>query len=152
MKLRLKTRWRLLLKVWPLIDFVAQTLVLAPAVLLTLIFISEWPHTLIVALYGGLYLGPWQLADSVITTVAKQPFLELRVLHLIGSGLYFATFTVLFLIFRDQELSDSLGMLFRILGFCVPTVLAFFYYCITYMTLKRSSSKRFFLCHSFTKY
>jgi hypothetical protein len=84
------------------------------------------------AALGALFLGPWQLTGSVITTIKRRPFYQLRRLHLIGSGLYFLVCAIgVWQLADHDELFDTFLMTF---GFALPAVLALLYYYVTFKT------------------
>jgi hypothetical protein len=132
------------MKARALIDFAVQTLIVAPVAIIFLFFAftGHIESIGVIALYGALILGPWQLIGSLITTIGRRPFVQWRRIHLIGSGLYLAICAVAFGILKDKDPGDFIWTPVMVVGFGVPIVLALFYYYITYRTFQSYRQKK----------
>jgi hypothetical protein len=93
-----------------------------------------------IALYGAVFLGPWQLVSSVVTTIARGLYFRWRVMHLAGSAVYIAGAAILASLSGgdNSELVQSIG---GIIGFLIPAALALFYYFITVKSFQLSRIK-----------
>ena len=117
-----------------LIDLIAQSIIIIPVVLTFLFYaaIGEAESVSILAALGALFLGPWQLIGSAITTIKRRPFYQLRRMHLIGSATYFVVCGLGIWLLMDID--DSLDVFLVTFGYGLPIALAFLYYYITYKT------------------
>lgn len=122
------------------VDLAFQTFVLgAVSVLSVIILFAGGIETIgMIALYGAVFLGPWQLVSSVITTVAKGLYLRWRVMHLIGSAVYIAGFAILAGLSNGAPSSDLVESIGGFIGFAIPALLAVFYYYITVKSFQLS--------------
>lgn len=127
------------------VDLAFQTLILGAVSLISLAiaFTGSLETIGMVALYGAVFLGPWQLVSSVVTTAARGLYFRWRIMHLIGSGVYIAGFSLIASLSSgapSSELADSIG---GFVGFLVPACLALFYYYITVKSfhLSRQTTK-----------
>jgi hypothetical protein len=128
------------------IDLVFQTFILGAVSLLSLAlaFTGGLETIGMIALYGAVFLGPWQLVSSVLTTIARGLYFRWRVIHLIGSGVYMAGFALLAWWSNSWGDSDNAKILFSIagfIGFLIPVGLALFYYFITVKSFQFSRTK-----------
>jgi len=126
------------MKVMNIIDLSVQSVIIGLAAIgsLVMIFTGGIESVAIPAMYAGFFLGPWQLVGSLITTIARRPFIRLRVVHLIGSVLYLSIAPLLIWMFRGQEIGRTMDVVLWVFGFGVPLTLALFYYYITFKTFQ----------------
>lgn len=129
------------MKTLNVIDLAFQTFVLAVVLLLSgsIAFTGSFEGIATVALYGAVFIGPWQLISSIITTAARGLYFRWRLIHLVGSGLYIALIAIAAAVWDDAN--DVLANVASFLGFLIPAVLALFYYFITFKSFQLSRQK-----------
>jgi hypothetical protein len=118
-----------------IIDLAFQTFILGAVALLSLgiAFTGSLESMLMVAFYGAIFLGPWQLVSSVITTISRGLYFKLRVIHLVSSLAYIVAFSLLAAFPNGLMTNGILPGIASVIGFFIPLGLAVFYY---YITLK----------------
>lgn len=122
------------------IDLAVQTFIMGAVVLVSLAiaFTGSVESIALVALYGAIFLGPWQMVSSLITTVARGLYFKWRVIHLVSSIAYILVFLL-----GAWYANGSDALIFKIggiLSFMIPLVLAVFYYYITLKSFQLSRS------------
>jgi hypothetical protein len=127
------------------IDLVVQTLILGLVTIASIVtlFTGNLESVAIAAMYGALFLGPWQLVSSLITNLSNGLYLRWRRIHLLSSLGYFGLCTIAFFIFPSLDGEGIVRNVGGVFGFGIPLVLALFYYYITIKSfqLARSSAK-----------
>lgn len=91
----------------------------------------------LIAMFGALILGGWQLLSAIITTVTKGHFLELRKLYLklcVGYALFIGIGAAL----ANVVTGNVLVIIFVVIALAATTSLAIFYYVITIKTYRAS--------------
>lgn len=133
------------MKVLNIIDLVFQTFVLGIALLLSLvsIFAGSFGSIGVVALYTGIFIGPWQMVSSLITTIARGLYFRLRLIHLVSSIVYIVGVIVVAILVESSssQFEGPWRDVTAVFGFLVPAILAFFYYYITYKSFRLSRAK-----------
>lgn len=126
------------MKTLNIIDLAVQTIILGIVLLLSLAVLigGEFDSVAIIVMGGAMFLGPWQLVSSFITTLSKGLFLPLRRIHLLSSVAYLVVVGLIMFFANDVELGDLVETIFGAIFFCIPTFLAGFYYYITYRTFQ----------------
>jgi Mn2+/Fe2+ NRAMP family transporter len=126
------------------IDLIFQTLVLGLVVLgcLAIVFSGSIESIGIVALYGGVFIGPWQLVSSFVTTLSKGLYLRWRVIHLVSSVCYIAIVSLVAAFLGDMDWDGVLKLVGGVLGFGIPVTLALFYYIITVKSFQLARAKK----------
>lgn len=121
------------MKILNYIDLAFQTFILGAVILssVAILLTGSFESIGIIAMYGALFLGPWQLVSSLATCLARGLYFKWRLIHLISSIVYLALISVLVAFFARVEFGDTVELIGRIIGFAIPTVLALFYYYIT---------------------
>ncbi|HMJ69460.1 MAG TPA: hypothetical protein VK508_11210 [Cyclobacteriaceae bacterium] len=117
-----------------IIDLGFQTFILGAVVLssIGIAFVGHFEAIGMIALYGAIFLGPWQMVSSVVTTIARGVYFKLRVIHLVSSIAYIAGFSIA-AGFGPSAPPDIVATIAVVLGFSIPLALAILYY---YITLK----------------
>jgi len=123
------------MRVFIYIDVAIQTFILSAVIFFSVIMLVEGSIESIglIAMYGAIFLGPWQMLSSVLTCALRSSFLKLRVIHLI-SAIAYLTLLSLIVAFTNKEILN--GVVGRVLGFGIPAALAVFYYNITVKTFR----------------
>jgi hypothetical protein len=121
------------MKVLNFVDLAFQTLVLGLVALgsLAIVFTGGIETVGIVALYGAVFIGPWQLISSLVTTLSKGLYLRWRIIHLVSSIVYIAIVSLVAAFLGNTPWDGVLKVVGGVLGFGIPVVLALFYYVIT---------------------
>lgn len=83
---------------------------------------------------GGMLLGPWQILSALIMLFELGPLMRLRVIHLVGSGVYLAV--ALLLQTPDMYPPNATDVVLYV----VPSALAILYFIISYRSLARDRS------------
>lgn len=131
------------MKILNLIDLIVQSIILGLVTILFFVFLftGHLEGVGFVALYGAIFLGPWQLVSSLVTTISGRPNRKWRLIHLAGSIIYLSAISAI-AAFKPHLFDRETGeFLFFTLGFGIPIILAFFYYYITFRSLQTSSAK-----------
>lgn len=128
------------MKVLNVIDLAFQTLVLGVVLLgsAAILLSGSFESIGIVAMYGGIFLGPWQLVSSLFTCIARGLYFKWRLIHLISSIAYLALVSLLVAFFNSVEFGETVEVIGGVVGFAIPTALAFFYYYITVKSFRSS--------------
>jgi hypothetical protein len=125
-----------------IIDLGFQTFILGAVAVssIGMAVIGQFEAIGMVALYGAIFLGPWQMVSSLISTIARGLYLRWRVIHLVSSTVYILVVSIA-AGFGPSAPADILAMAAVVLGFGIPLVLGIFYYYITWKAFLRSRVK-----------
>lgn len=131
------------MKLLNIIDLTGQTLLLGGTLLVAIgmIVIGDGDAALTIMFFGALWLGPWQLISSFITTVSRGLYFRWRVTHLVLSFGYFVMLAGSWAVATNVELNEGVKYAFATIGVLIPLGLAVFYYYITYMTFKSAHER-----------
>lgn len=134
------------------IDLLGQSIVLGVLGLVEVVAILTGQVDIIAALavYAGLYLGPWQLVSSFLTTIAGRRFLKLRFVHLVTAIVYLVCLSIFSNVY--ETLTGLPKVLALGLAFGIPMLLAGFYYSITlrtFLSLETHKKLRYFFEDNF---
>lgn len=115
------------------LDLAYQTFILGVVVTISVIgVIAGQLETIgMVALYGALLLGPWQMVSSVATCIARGLYFKWRLIHLITSTAFIVIFSAGAAFAKDLEPNGFVRTAGTVFGFAIPAALAGFYYFIT---------------------
>lgn len=129
------------MKIWTWIDLFIQTLVVGTGAIAILFFLltGRMENDRVLAIFlGALFLGSWQLFSSTIGAIRRHPFLQLRWIHLVGSGSYVLSAYVLSTPMAERVRStDLFDRYARIIAIGIPAILAVFCYYVTFITFLR---------------
>lgn len=89
-----------------------------------------------VALYGAVLLGPWQMVSSLLTVISRGLYLKWRVVHLLSGIGYIVILSLFAAFFANAEIGGILKGLLWTFGFGIPAGLALFYYYITFKSFQ----------------
>jgi hypothetical protein len=125
-------------KVLGFIDLLVQTILLGAILVMSGKLLFEegwgaWGGMIFFAMIGAMFLGPWQMLSSIITTAARAPHFKLRAIHLVVSTLYIIIVLATdgFNGMNGDPFNSTLNPVFLI---GTPALLAVFYYYITIRT------------------
>jgi len=129
------------MKAMNFIDLIFQTIMLGFVALSSVVmaFTGRLEAIAIIAMYGGIFLGPWQLMSSLVTSLSRGLFLKWRLIHLTTAVVYLTTISLLAAFGNASEFNDVVVMIGAGLGFAIPVALAVFYY---YITIKSFQAAR----------
>jgi hypothetical protein len=121
------------MKILNFIDLAFQTFILGAVLLLSIgiAFTGHFESIGMVAMYGAIFLGPWQMVSSLSTCLARGHFLKWRLIHLVSSIAYIVILSVLASFGHDLRLNSMMVAIGGVLGFAIPAVLAVVYYFVT---------------------
>ncbi|HZY79206.1 MAG TPA: hypothetical protein VFE50_06780 [Cyclobacteriaceae bacterium] len=120
------------------IDLGYQTIVLGLIALISIATAVDGHFEAIgvAGLYGGVFLGPWQMVSSLITVISRGLYLRWRVIHLLSAIGYIVGASVFAMLYGNADIDGVLKVFLGILGFGIPVGLALFYYYITYKSFR----------------
>ena len=115
------------------IDLGVQTLILGIVVVISVVltFARQLETIVMLAMYGAILLGPWQLVSSLVTCLSRGLFLRWRLIHLGSSIVYLVLISVAAGFASNFDRDGIVGIIAMALGFGIPIALALFYYYIT---------------------
>lgn len=115
------------------IDLGVQTFILTIVIFgcLAVGIMGQLESMAMIAMYGALFLGPWQFVSSLITTISRGLYIRWRMIHLFSSIGYFVLAGVCAYLFQDLPGDGIVRMIAAVFGFGIPALLALFYYFIT---------------------
>lgn len=127
------------------IDLGVQTFILGLVFVISLVltFARQLETIAMLAMYGALFLGPWQLVSSLVTCLSRGLFLKMRLTHLGSSIVYLVLISVAAIFSNDLPSDGIVRVVGAVFGFGIPVVLALFYYYITIRSFQfaRAQSK-----------
>jgi hypothetical protein len=126
-------------KVLSFIDLIIQTILLGGTVIMLIKLLWEggsgfWGAVLYFAMLGAMFIGPWQMLSSLITTAARAPKFRLRAIHLASSTIYLLIVYGANSYVDPDVLNDIHTPFMEAIVYGIPAVLAVFYYYITITT------------------
>lgn len=115
------------------LDLGVQTFIIGAVVLLTVAisFTGQFDSIAMIALYGAVFLGPWQMVSSLVTCLARGLYFKWRLIHLLSSIGYMVIFGAGAAYASQHDPGSTVRALGGVFGFLIPVVLAGFYYFIT---------------------
>lgn len=126
-------------KVLAFIDVTVQTILLGGVVIMSLRVLMEggWAaseRVIFTAMVGAMFLGPWQMLSSIITTAARVPQFRLRAIHVVSSIIYLVVVFGTNAVSTSAQLNEMSNPFSMAFVYGTPALLAFFYYYITLRT------------------
>jgi len=119
------------------IDLTVQTILLGGTLVLSLrvLFdggaVDAWTRVLYTATVGAMFIGPWQMLSSVITTAARVPQFRQRAVHLVTSIMYLVIVFGTNAVATNPQLNGMYNPFTVAFVYGIPAALAIFYYSIT---------------------
>lgn len=131
------------MKVFKYVGLVVQSLILLPVTVTAIItlFSGHRESIAVAAMYGGLFLGPWQLVGSLVTSLKRFPFYKWRIIYLVCAIVYLAIIITIAILSSSLEMSAMVRSIGGGVAFAVPALLALFYYFITWKTVLGARTK-----------